>query len=456
MNKFTDNGHTYRLACVAAAFVIAGVLLCVLLALTNVVSGDGAESNGGDVSYGSKERAALETVSAESEADSAANGTDSVGNEAGGTEESADAAANAVQPDVDSPSCIVMEVSTGEVLYEKDADNAMAPASVTKVMTLLLTFEAMDKGQFGLDDTVMVSEHAASMGGSQCFFEAGETQTVRDMIKCIIIASGNDAAVAMAEMVSGSETAFVQLMNERAAELGMTHTTFRNACGLDTDGHETTSRDIAVMSRQLIAEHPEILEYSTIWMDSIIHKTARGESQFDLVNTNKFLNMYTGATGLKTGYTSTAKYCMSATAERDGIQLIAVIMGAETKDIRNGDACTLLDYGYSLCRKYTDLQVLQENKIKIYNGTEKYVTIKADDAFEGILLGEEEATAVSRSLELDEPVKAPVKAGDVLGRVTYHIGDRFIGETDVTAAEDVPQMTMKYAFMKTLKRQFRY
>lgn len=433
MRQFTDNKWYCRLVYVITAFIIAGICICLIIIASNAM-GEEEAGNGGQMA-------------------TATNVTRQPSRQTDDTQGADDSTAPV---NISSPSCILMEAETGEIIYEKDADNAMAPASVTKVMTLLLTFEAMDKGQFGLGDTVTISEHAASMGGSQCFFETGETQTVQDMIKCIIIASGNDAAVAMAEMVSGSETAFVQLMNERAAELGMTHTTFKNACGLDTEGHETTSRDIAIMSRQLITEHPEIFEYSTIWMDSIIHKTARGESQFDLVNTNKFLNMYTGATGLKTGYTSTAKYCMSATAEREGIQLIAVIMGAETKDIRNGDACTLLDYGYLRCQRYTDLQILQENKINIDNGTEKYVTIKTDDTFEGILMGDEEASSVTKKLELDGTVTAPVSKGEVLGRMTYYIGDRFMGEAEVTAAEDVPEMTIKYAFWKALKQQFRY
>lgn len=431
MRQFADNKWYCRLVYVAAAFTIAGICICAAVIATNA----GKNKASGDL-----------TATATSAAGSSLKQTDG---EAGKED-------SAAPVDISSPSCILMEAETGEVIYEKDADNAMAPASVTKVMTLLLTFEAMDRGQFGLDDTVTVSEHAASMGGSQCFFEAGETQTVRDMIKCIIIASGNDAAVAMAEMVSGSETAFVQLMNERAAELGMTHTTFKNACGLDAVGHETTSRDIAIMSRQLIDEHPEILEYSAIWMDSIIHKTARGESRFDLVNTNKFLNMYTGATGLKTGYTSTARYCMSATAERGGIKLIAVIMGAETKDIRNGDACTLLDYGYALCKSYTDDRILDENEISVDNGTAKYVTISTDDTFEGILLGGEKAEDVRKELELDGPVEAPISEGDVLGCVRYYAGDRLMGEAEVRAAQDVGRMTMKYAIFEAFKLQFGY
>ena len=355
-----------------------------------------------------------------------------------------------------SPSCILVEASTGQVLFEKNCDEAMAPASVTKVMTLLLAFEAIEAGQMTFDDIVTVSEHAASMGGSQCFFEAGEEQTVEDMIKCIIIASGNDAAVAMAEKVAGSEEAFVKKMNERAAELGMTNASFKNACGLDADGHKMSARDISIMSRELITKYPAIFDYSGIWMDSIIHKTRRGESQFDLVNTNKFLNMYTGATGLKTGFTNTAKYCMSATAEKDGIQLIAVIMGADTKDIRNKDACMLLDYGYSMCQKYTDLNILQEKEISIDNGTESCVTIKTDSQFTGILLAGEHAEDVKKKLEMRDPLTAPVDSGEELGKMSYYIGERCIGSVPIYAAEKVDSMSMKYAFVKVLKLQFTY
>ena len=358
--------------------------------------------------------------------------------------------------EVESPSCILVEASTGQVLFEKNCDEAMAPASVTKVMTLLLAFEAIEAGQMTLDDIVTVSEHAASMGGSQCFFEAGEEQTVEDMIKCIIIASGNDAAVAMAEKVAGSEEAFVKKMNERAAELGMTNASFKNACGLDADGHKMSARDISIMSRELITKYPAIFDYSGIWMDSIIHKTRRGESQFDLVNTNKFLNMYTGATGLKTGFTNTAKYCMSATAERDGIQLIAVIMGADTKDIRNKDACRLLDYGYSMCQKYTDLNILQEKEISIDNGTESCVTIKTDSQFTGILLAAEHAEDVKKKLEMRDPLTAPVDSGEELGKMSYYIGERCIGSVPIYAVEKVDSMSMKYAFVKVLKLQFTY
>ena len=358
--------------------------------------------------------------------------------------------------DISSPSCILVEASTGQVLYENNCDVAMAPASVTKIMTLLLTFEAIDKGQISLEDIVTVSEHAASMGGSQCFFESGEEQTVEDMIKCIIIASGNDAAVAMAEKIAGSEETFVRLMNKKATELGMKDACFKNACGLDAEGHKMSARDISLMSRELITKYPDIFNYSGIWMDSIIHKTRRGESRFDLVNTNKFLNMYTGATGLKTGFTNTAKYCMSATADRDGIQLIAVIMGAETKDIRNKDACRLLDYGYSLCQKYTDNNVIEEDKISIDKGTSSYVTIKTDSQFDGILLNGEKAEDVIKKVEFSDDLCAPIKKDDELGRMSYYAGDRYIGSAKIYAAEDIDSMNIKYAFLKVLRAQFQY
>lgn len=357
------------------------------------------------------------------------------------------------QVDIKSPSAILIEAESGQVLFEKNSDIAMAPASVTKIMTLLLAFEALDKGDFSLEDKVVVSKHAASMGGSQCFFEDGEEQTVEDMIKCIIIASGNDAAVAMAEKIAGSEQAFVDMMNDKAKKIGMKNASFKNACGLDGEGHKMSARDISIMSRELIVKHPEIFDYSTIWMDSIIHKTARGESRFDLVNTNKFLNMYTGATGLKTGYTSTAKYCMSATAERDGIQLIAVIMGGETKDIRNGDACQLLDYGYSKCHKYCDSNVIKEKKISIDKGTSDYVKIKNVSKFESILLGSESEEIVNKKIKLQENLTAPVKKGDELGEICYYAGERYIGKVTLYAGENVDRMDIGYA-VKTVMKKF--
>lgn len=353
-----------------------------------------------------------------------------------------------------SPSCILIEASTGTVLYEKNADEQMKPASVTKIMTLLLVFEAIESGQYNMDDIVTVSAHAASMGGSQCFFEQGEQQTVEDMIKCIVIASGNDAAVAMAEFTAGSEEGFVNLMNERAAELGMENTHFENACGLDADGHLTTSRDISIMSRELTTMHPEIFDYSTIWMDSIIHSTARGQSQFDLANTNKFLRQYTGATGLKTGYTSTARYCMSATASRNGIDLIAVIMGADTKEIRNNEAGKLLDYGFGICNIYTDDQILEENTINIDNGIKKYVNIETVPSFHAVLLRGENADNIKKEIILYEGLTAPLSKGDSVGYVEYSIDGRVIGAVDIQAAEDMPEITFAYSMKQVFDKAF--
>lgn len=364
------------------------------------------------------------------------------------------AAENSTVLSLESPSCILMEASTGTILYEKNADEQMRPASVTKIMTLLLVFEAIEKGQYTLEDMVTVSEHAASMGGSQCFFEQGEQQTVEDMIKCIVIASGNDAAVAMAEFTAGSEEGFVNMMNDRAKELGMENTHFVNACGLDADGHLTTSRDIAIMSRELTVSHPEIFEYSTIWVDSIIHTTARGQSQFDLANTNKFLNQYTGATGLKTGYTSTAKYCMSATATRNGIDLIAVIMGAETKDIRNSEAGKLLDYGFGICSIYTDDNILEDNSIKIDNGIKKYVNIETVPSFHAVLLRGENADNITKELVLYDALEAPISKGASVGYVEYSVDGRVIGTVDIQAAEDLPKITILYSMKKVFQMAF--
>ncbi|MGN0396243.1 MAG: D-alanyl-D-alanine carboxypeptidase family protein [Coprococcus sp.] len=358
-------------------------------------------------------------------------------------------------PDLQSPSCILIEATTGTVLYEKNPDEKMKPASVTKIMTLLLVFESISSGQYGLDDVVTISEHAASMGGSQCFFEAGETQTVEDMIKCIIIASGNDAAVAMGEYTAGSEEAFVNKMNERAKELGMDNTHFENACGLDADGHETTARDISIMSRELTVNHPEIFDYSCIWMDSIIHKTARGESQFDLANTNKFLKQYTGATGLKTGFTNSAKYCMSATASRNGINLIAVIMGAETKEIRNSEAGRLLDYGFSVCSIYNDPDILSEDFLKIDKGEKKCVRIKSADSFSGILLSGESVDNIKKEIVVYGELAAPINKDDVLGCVKYSINGRSLGAVDIYADEDVRKLTFGLSMKKVLSMHFK-
>ena len=351
-------------------------------------------------------------------------------------------------------SAILVELNSGTVLYEQNADEMLKPASVTKIMTLLLIFEAIERGEIGYDDIVTVTEHAASMGGSQCFFEAGEQQTVRDMIKCIEVASGNDAAVAMAEFLEGSEAAFVEKMNTRAKELGMENTHFDNACGLEVETHLTSARDIAIMSRQLLLYHPEILEFSTIWMDSIIHKTKRGESRFDLANTNKFLNLYTGANGLKTGYTSQAKYCMSATATRNGITLVAVVMGAETKDVRNSEAMKLLDYGFSKCTQYVDTNVVPDDLvIPVAKGIKQDVSVKKVEEH-AITLVQKSPDKIEKQVIPYQNLKAPIYEGDAVGVIQYAYDGAYIGEVILYASEDVPALNMKYSLSDVAGRIF--
>ena len=355
---------------------------------------------------------------------------------------------------ITSKSAILMEAKTGKIIYEKNPDEQLRPASVTKIMTLLLIFEEIEAGNLKLDDIVTVTEHAASMGGSQCFFEAGEEQTVKDMIKCIEIASGNDAAVAMAEHISGSEALFVDKMNERAKELGMNNTSFKNACGLEAEGHFTCARDIAIMSRELIVNHPEIEEYATTWMDYIVHKTARGESRFDLANTNKFLKQYNGATGLKTGYTSQAKYCMSATAKRDGVELIAVIMGADTKEIRNSEAALLLDYGFSVCENYCDSNVIdREIEFKINSGVKDRVDFSCAKE-KRISLVNGDVEKITKDILPYKELEAPIYEGDIIGVVQYSYEGKVIDEVFIYAAEDVERITYKYSFVNLITRIF--
>lgn len=353
-----------------------------------------------------------------------------------------------------SRSACLMEPITGKILFEKNADEQLRPASVTKIMTLLLIFDEIKKDTIHYDDIVTVSEHAASMGGSQCFFEAGEQQKVVDMIKCIEIASGNDAAVAMAEHIAGSEEAFVNMMNEKAKELGMENTHFENACGLEAEGHLTTARDIAIMSRELITKHKEIFDYSTTWMDSIYHTTKRGTSQFDLANTNKFLNQYTGATGLKTGYTSQAKYCMSATAKRNDIELIAVIMGADTKDIRNSEACKLLDYGFSRCKTYVDENPLdQDYKAVINGGVKDEIGCKLHDIKPMILI-DSTPESIEKQIVIDEDLRAPIEAETQIGTIVYKVNGETLNEVPIYAAESVAKRTYKHCTKTLLKQLF--
>ena len=341
--------------------------------------------------------------------------------------------------DIIAPSAILMETSTGTVIFEKDADTARPPASVTKVMTMLLIFDALSEGSISLDDEVTVSEYAASMGGSQVFLEPGEIQTVETMLKCIAVASANDACVAMAEYICGNEEEFVNRMNERAAGLGMENTHFVNCNGLDAEGHVTSARDIALMSRELITKYPQVHDYSMIWMENITHTTNKGTSEFGLTNTNKLVRQYEYATGLKTGSTGEAKFCVSATAEKDGIELIAVIMAAENSKDRFADAVKLLNYGFGKCQLYTDESEEGIAPAVVENSVEDTVNVYRAEPFSYLDTTGANLSAVERTVEMEESVPAPVKKGDTVGAIVYTLEGNEIGRTDILAGEDIEE-----------------
>ena len=356
----------------------------------------------------------------------------------------ADAQASPDGPQISAPSAILMEASTGQVLYEKNADHPRRPASITKIMTLILIFDALEAGKIQLTDSVTTSAYAKSMGGSQVFLEEGEVQTVETLIKCIVIASGNDASVAMAEYIAGSEAEFVKMMNERAAGLGMSSTHFEDCCGLtDSASHVTSARDIALMSRELINRYPQIHNYSTIWMDTITHVTRQGTKEFGLSNTNKLLKMATNftVTGLKTGSTSLAKYCFSGTAEKDGVRLIAAIMAAPDFKARFADALTLLNYGFANCRIYQDNDPLPLPEMEVRNGKEDTVPLRYDESFSYLSVKGEDFSAIERELVLQEYADAPVKDGGQAGWLTYRLNGEKIGQIPVRFAKDIEKAT---------------
>lgn len=350
--------------------------------------------------------------------------------------------------EISAPSAVLMEASTGKVIYDKNSHEKRHPASVTKVMTLLLIFDALKEGKLKLTDEVTVSEFAASMGGSQVFLEPGEKQTVDTMIKCISIASANDACVAMAEHLCGSEEEFVARMNERAKGLGMKDTSFVNCNGLDTDGHMTTAYDIALMSRELITKYPEVHKYCTVWMEDITHTTKKGSTQFTLTNTNKLIKQYQYATGLKTGSTSQAKYCVSATAKKDGIELIAVIMAAPDYKVRFRDATTLLNSGFGKCQLYKDEKPERLPAIRVTGGVKEETVCKYKSQFSYLSTTGEKLSEIKKEMNLKKELKAPVKAGDKIGEVTYKLGGKTLGTTDIIATETVK----KAAFPDYLKK----
>lgn len=353
-----------------------------------------------------------------------------------------------------APSVLLMEAKSGTIIYEKDANKQMPPASITKIMTLLLIFDALDAGKISLEDTVTVSEYAASMGGSQVFLEPGETQNVDTMIKCIAVASANDACVAMAEHIAGSEEEFVARMNQRAKKLGMKNTTFVNCCGLDVDGHLTTAYDIALMSRELITKYPKIHDYSLIWMDTITHETKKGSKEFGLTNTNKLVRQYQYTTGLKTGSTGKAKFCVSATAKKDKAELIAVVMAAPDPKGRFQDAANLLNYGFAKCQFYSDPNTKKLKPLTVKNGTKDTVDVSYETPFQFIDTKGSDLNSIKKEISLPKTVTAPVKKGDVLGKATYSLDGKVIGEVNIVSEQNVKKAGFSDYFKKLLHAFF--
>ncbi|MBQ2893658.1 MAG: D-alanyl-D-alanine carboxypeptidase [Oscillospiraceae bacterium] len=356
--------------------------------------------------------------------------------------------ANAVDMQIAGKSALLMDIATGTVLYEQNSHEKLAPASVTKVMTMLLIMEAIDSGKIGWDDAVTASETAAAKGGSQIYLKVGETMTVTDMVKSIAVSSANDCACAMAEHIAGSEAGFVEKMNQRAKELGMNDTHFVNCTGLDDDPnakeHLTSAYDIALMSRELMKHHPDIKKYTTIWMDTV------RDGAFGLANTNKLVRFYPGATGLKTGFTANAGYCLSATAERDGLGLIAVVMGCETSQDRFSACKQLLDYGfanYALVQP----QLPAENAVPVKLGTADVVrAVPVQDT--QLLIDKSQRHSVTTQITLEEQISAPVSKGQRLGTMTVKAGEQVLAQVSMVAETAVPKLTLGNIFTIILRK----
>lgn len=335
------------------------------------------------------------------------------------------------------PSAILMEASTKSVIYEKAPDERRSPASITKIMTAILIFDAIEAGKISLEDEVVTSAYAKSMGGSQVYLEEGEKQTVDTLIKCIMVSSGNDASVAMAEYIAGSESSFVQMMNERAASLGMENTHFEDCCGLtDSDNHYTTARDIALMAQELITRYPQIKSYTTIWMENITHVTMQGSKEFGLANTNKLLKQYPYTTGLKTGSTNKAKYCVCATANKDGVELIAVIMGCPNYKDRFTEAQSLLQFGYTTCKLYQDENPPELMPILVKRGIDKQVPAVYKEKFSWLFVSGEDFSNIEKMLTTNE-LTAPIEKGEQIGTVTYRLNGKELGSIGIYAGESV-------------------
>lgn len=356
---------------------------------------------------------------------------------------------NSTAVSLETPSAILMEASTGTVLFEKNPDEIRSPASITKIMTLLLTFEALEKGRIKLEDEVLTSAYAKSMGGSQVFLDEGEVQTVDTLIKCITVASGNDASVAIAEYVAGSESEFVNMMNEKAAQLGMANTNFVDCCGLSSDSaHHTTARDVAIMSRELITKYPQVYNYTKIWMEDITHVTSRGSEPFTLASTNKLLKQYQWTTGLKTGSTSVAKYCFSATASKNDIDLIAVIMGAPDPKVRFSEAQILLEYGFAVTRLYVDENKQTLGALPVTGGKAERLAVEPQGAFRYLDVTGADFNKIEKKYQYVDAVVAPVEKGAEVGYISYSLDGRELGRMPIVAAEPVE----KAFFIDYLKR----
>lgn len=354
--------------------------------------------------------------------------------------------------DLSAKSAVVMEQGSGEIIFEKNKDKKLPPASVTKVMSLLLIFQELDEGRLKLDDTVTVSEHAASMGGSQVFLETGEKQDVKTLIKCVVVSSANDAVVALAEHICGSEKAFVSRMNKEAKKLGMKHTTFKNACGLDEEGHVTTAYDIALMTRELASKHPQIFQYTKIWMDTIIHKTKKGEKEFGLSNTNKLIRQYNGCSGMKTGSTSKAGFCLSATATRNKIPMIAVVMASESSKTRVKEASQLLDYGFSNCQMIEDVTTKKEiGKIVVEKGEQEEVKYK-NKTVSQILDIKNGTGKIKKRIKIYK-IKAPVKKGQCVGKIVYLRNNKVVKTEKIKAEESIKKADI-FSQIKKISSQY--
>lgn len=356
-------------------------------------------------------------------------------------------------PEISAPGAVLMEPSTGTVLYEKNGEEQRSPASITKIMTLLLIFEALEDGQITLEEEVVTSAYAKSMGGSQVFLEEGEKQTVETLIKCIVVASGNDASVVMAEHLAGSEEEFVKRMNEKAGELGMIHTQFEDCCGLtDSEEHYTTASDVAIVSRELITRFPRILEYSSIWMENIIHRMAQGEKEFCLTNTNKLIRSYEGCVGLKTGSTSVAKYCVSAVAQRGEMTLLAVVMGAPDAKVRFKDAAALLDYGFGKCNLYLDENRKNPDPVPIKGGVKAEVSCRYTGEFRYLDTEGKNLSQIEKKIVYMKNLQAPVKKGDIVGEAQYLLDGKVIGKTDIVAAKSVKKAGL-WDYIKHIRKR---